>query len=489
MKPEVLPARGVRSSRALTVLLLACIFALSVPDARSPRSRAGAHLSLSLPPATTTSAATLAPSAITPLTYNRPHSWKLWRHADGYDTWLFVDLFLKGDTVHLVATAYVRMIVPHDRVRVSVPALGIAPRPVDSWLVRNEYESVVLGFFSDARLASAREATVVVEFLSEARDYRLPQLDLLNSAGVFESRRAGTAGINIAQHPPSAALRNSTSPTRASRFGMCALFHTDAHLLEAWSSYWWLLGVEHFYLHYNGPEEDIPALQARAALLRPTFHFTHWPFDYWVPDVNRPHHGQPLALNDCFYRNRDRHNFLLMYDLDELLVFSKHADLHSFFDWLAPQGPFAAVRTQSAWAKVELDALGTSAERITIDHIAALPLTRSNVDYSREKYAVNTSRIAGVSLVNVHGVYEVETAPRPTTPEAARADGFSQLLLDEAIAFHFHFVNVGRDRSRERLLRKHIKDPRAMEMVKEGLKRKGRPEKARMVEGMGKPGG
>jgi hypothetical protein len=126
---------------------------------------------------------------------------------------------------------------------------------------------------------------------------------------------------------------------------MCALFHTDAHLLEAWAAYWWLLGVEHFYLYYNGAAADIPALQARAAALRGSFHFAHWPFDYWVADKIRPHHGQPMMLNDCFYRNRDRHELLLMYDLDEALVFRAHVDLHAFYDSLG--APIAALRTQS----------------------------------------------------------------------------------------------------------------------------------------------
>ena len=119
-----------------------------------------------------------------------------------------------------------------------------------------------------------------------------------------------------------------------------------------------------------------------------------------------------------------------MYDLDEALVFRRHVDLHAFYDSLG--APVAALRTQSAWARVDLEGLGgLSAEALTVDSLAARPLTRAAVHYSREKYAVNTSRAAGVSLVNVHGVYQVACAPRMTLPATAAAQGWSQALLDE----------------------------------------------------------
>ena len=177
-----------------------------------------------------------------------------------------------------------------------------------------------------------------------------------------------------------------------------------------------------------------------------------------------------------------------MYDLDELLVYRAHADLHAFFDeepGLA--APFAALRTQSAWARVDLEGLGAQAERLTVDSVAARPLTRAPVHYSREKYAVNTSRAAGVSLVNVHGVYQVPCAPRMTTPATAAAQGWPQALLDEAVGFHFHFVNVGRDRNRGDRVSGDgvVEDARAAERATERLARRGHPERARAEAGEG----
>ena len=485
-----------------------------------------------------------------------PNAWQLWQHADRYDTWLFSDLFLRGDTIHVVACVYVRMKVPLQRLRLRVPLLdegggggsasasaGAAAaasplREFDEWLVRDEYESVVLGFLRDARLAApgVRGARVVAEFMGEERDFWLPQLACADYADACSRARSPPAPSSassssslalaprskqrLAPPPPFQPPRRAPDGPRdggrgLSRFGMCALFHTDAHLLEAWAAYWWLLGVEHFYLYFNGAAADIPALQARAAALRGSFHFAHWPFDYWVADKIRPHHGQPMMLNDCFYRNRDRHELLLMYDLDEALVFRAHVDLHAFYDSLG--APVAALRTQSAWARVDLEGIGAAAaaqlggggggdggggggggggdgrgaplrpEALTIDSLAARPLTRAAVHYSREKYAVNTSRAAGVSLVNVHGVYQVPCAPRMTLPDTAAAQGWPQALLDEAVGFHFHFVNVGRDRNRGDRVSGDgvVEDARAAEMAQELLARRGRPERARAAAGEG----
>jgi hypothetical protein len=427
-----------------------------------------------------------------------PAAWPYRRHQDGYDTWVFTDAFLKADTIHVISMVYVRwpMSTP-DKLRVSVPALGVARAPFAAWHVRDEYESSAIGLFTDARLSSMASVAVVFHYEDESRDFVLHRVHT----------------------------------RRGARYAACALFHTDAHLMEMWVSYWWLLGVDTFYMYYNGKAEDIPALAARAAALRPAATFHHWPFDYWVADAKRPHHGQPMAVNDCFYRYRDRHEFLVMYDLvrraaaavrrgakpgggrglgrrrhperrylcapratppthshplpvphsatvssatpqDELLVFPGHDDLPSFHASITV--PWKALRSQSTWTRIELEAVGAAYNALTIDHIGAAPLTRTDIDYRREKYVVNTSYGAdvGITIVNVHGVYQVETgigAPVPGGPP--------QTLMGPEMAYHFHFVNVGRDRTRDKFVDHPTPDGRAMEIVKAGLARRGRPEK------------
>lgn len=451
---------------ALIVLSGAAVIAHMRPHSKQPRVRQAREVDDTQPIGT----------------FVAPNSWKFRRHQDGYDTWLFTDLFLKNDAINLISMVYVRWAMEHKSILISVPSLGIDRQPFPTWHIRDEYESSAIGVLKDERLRSMKYVDVVITFQDEARDFRL-----------------------ISVHS-----------NRVSEYGMCALFHTDHHLMEMWASYWWLLGVDKFYMYYNGKQEDIPALQERAAKLKPKFFFIHWPFDYWVPDKDRPHSGQPMAVNDCFYRNRDRHDIMMMYDMvrgggdaecwcwcrlpsrdvccrvrllrntsprmltiahfplpsqDEILVFPGHADLRSFHASLRPV-TWAALRSKSTWTKIDLDKLATQYNTLTIDHIAAAPLIRTDIDYRREKYAVNTSTGTGITIVNVHGVYQVETGLG--TP---KADGPPQTLMDESLAYHFHFVNVGRDRSRERYVDHPVEDGRAMEMVRHLMQVKGRPEK------------
>ena len=51
--------------------------------------------------------------------------------------------------------------------------------------------------------------------------------------------------------------------------------------------------------------------------------------------------------------------------------------------------PWVAMRTQSAWAAVDLDAAGATYDALELEHIGAAPLRRAPVHYSREKYILN----------------------------------------------------------------------------------------------------
>ncbi len=158
---------------------------------------------------------------------------------------------------------------------------------------------------------------------------------------------------------------------------------------------------------------------------------------------------------------------------DELLVFPKHDDLRSFH--ASVYKPWLALRSKSTWTRIELEEVGVTYNTVTIDAIAAAPFTRTEIDYRREKYIMNTSYGANadaITIVNVHGVYQVATGVGIPS-----AEGPLQVLMDESLAYHFHFVNVGRDRTRDSYVDKPTKDSRAMEIVKVNLGKRGRPEK------------
>ena len=129
------------------------------------------------------------------------------------------------------------------------------------------------------------------------------------------------------------------------------------------------------------------------------------------------------------------------------------------------------MRSQSAWTRIDLEGVNASFDGLELQHISAAPLSRAPVHYSREKYVLNAS--CGVPLINVHGVYEVP-AGLGVPGQPLFKDVFGrmptvwpepQLLMDESVAHHFHFVNVGRDRSRDKFISDATVDSRAQETI------------------------
>lgn len=68
----------------------------------------------------------------------------------------------------------------------------------------------------------------------------------------------------------------------------------------------------------------------------------------------------------------------------------------------------------------------------------------------------------------------IHPAPRPQPGQPVVEEGVawpeSQLLMDPSVAYHFHFVNVGRDRSRNRFVGDATVDARAQETIRSQMK-------------------
>lgn len=216
---------------------------------------------------------------VLPIIY--PSAFAMPRHPGGYDTWLWTDAFIKDDRVYIISMVYVNTPRDHARAVFKSPLLPNGQAQLTTIHVRDAYESVVVAWFDAPALRTLDRFDVQIEY-EEHRQVTT----LLRAPGGWESR-----------------------------FAMCALFLQDKHLLRMWTAYWYLLGIDSFYLYWNGDVSAIAELTAAVEDLPATVTFIHWPFDYWVPDGNRPHHGQPQAWNSCYHRNKDRHDFLVFYDL------------------------------------------------------------------------------------------------------------------------------------------------------------------------------
>ena len=88
------------------------------------------------------------------------------------------------------------------------------------------------------------------------------------------------------------------------------------------------MGVQHFYLYYNGPigamlDDDPPA--ARALLRDPRVTLVQWNFQMWQTGAyrnvgDRPcvgHFAQMLSFNDAYLRFRHQHKYMGFFDFDE----------------------------------------------------------------------------------------------------------------------------------------------------------------------------
>ena len=199
----------------------------------------------------------------------------------GYRTYLWTDGFLKDSSITIISQCYVGQPRAYEDIVLRSPAFAKGEARFSTVHVRDAYESVIVARYEAPELAGLDRIEMEVEYRGVKQ-----QRTVLRAPGGWESS-----------------------------FAMCALFLQDRHLLRMWTAYWYLLGVDTFYLYWNGEVKGIEELKAAVEHIPAHVVFIHWPFDYWVPNHERPHHGQPQAWNSCYQRNRDKHDFLVFYDL------------------------------------------------------------------------------------------------------------------------------------------------------------------------------
>ena len=158
-----------------------------------------------------------------------------------------------------------------------------------------------------------------------------------------------------------------------------------------------LLGIETFYFFYNGPPEDIPALNASLSGLRAHVVWVAWPLLHWIiTDATDITHGQPMAIVDALQRWRERSQYLFFYDLDEFLVLPRHSGLQEFMAEYSSldhgRGPLVALRTQCSWAIVNLTLAppGLTIADLNVTDFAVYPVVHGEPG-GREKYWMNAS--------------------------------------------------------------------------------------------------
>ena len=99
------------------------------------------------------------------------------------------------------------------------------------------------------------------------------------------------------------------------------LFRGDEFFINAYVNHHRQLGVERFYLYYNG--ETLPSSLPK---LEGVIYCT-WPYDYMVENM---HYAQLGAMTDMLYRAKHFAEYVLFNDLDEFVVWNSKTPLREF---------------------------------------------------------------------------------------------------------------------------------------------------------------
>lgn len=163
------------------------------------------------------------------------------------------------------------------------------------------------------------------------------------------------------------------------------LFLNDYQLIPLWYEWYRRLGVEHFYLYYNGPRlpSDI--------FIAPEITYIPWNFRYWNGDISRGslewmHHAQSLQMNHALWKYGVETDYMIFADLDEYMLPDANGCLidEDSKDVIM----FASYWSRTINGKIPKERVGQSVKMDT------------TADLSRNKCIYKTS---GLLHVNIHG--------------------------------------------------------------------------------------
>ena len=317
-----------------------------------------------------------------------------------------------------------------DHTALQVEAAGVPLGP-GAWFFNRGYETLAVGTFA---LPAALAAPLCA----------LPPRAAASQALLTRFTYANTTALHNVTRSPE---------PPPSQFAMVAVFSFSRFLLRLWLEYYYALGVDTFYLFYNGDSSNptnVTQVALEVAGFRGSIVVMDWSVLHWIQTDGRDITcGQPIAINTALQRWRHLHAFMMFYDTDELLVLPRHASLGSYVaQYAAEVEPIVALRSMCSWGQFNLSTPQAAAANIstiadvTLPHLAWLSVERGRPG-GREKYLLNTSAVDawGIRYINLHGVYSHqggEGGGREGHPSIMPVDG-------HFAGYHLHILNVPDD--------------------------------------------
>lgn len=248
--------------------------------------------------------------------------------------YLFSDIFLSGDEIVFISMVYPDIKVDFKSVRITINGL------IDS----NTNAPVSL-YPTTIHMKEVWESSVIVL-------YKHPLFLEQNRLEVSVTYK------NIVKK----CIAKRYDHLRNDKLVMMTLFKDDHYLISAWIEYYKRLGIQHFYMYYNGSMNE----RNRLSTLRydpKLVTFIEWNYQYWLdkssyrivdPKLrNNYHHAQTMAIHSAIYRYRHATTWMGLFDLDEYAYISNDTGLIGLVDKYDPSIT-SEIYLRNSWATAEV---------------------------------------------------------------------------------------------------------------------------------------
>ena len=278
--------------------------------------------------------------------------------------YLFSDIFLSGDEIVFISMVYPDVRIDFKNVRIIIDAnLTLYPTTMH---IKEVWESSVVVLYKHPSFSEYNKLDITVLYKGITKKCVVRRYDHL----------------------------------RNDKLVMMTLFKDDHYLLSAWIEYYKRLGVQHFYMYYNGSMNDRNKINM-AKYDPKLVTFIEWNYQYWLdkssyrvvdPKLqNNYHHAQTMAIHSAIYRYRYATTWMGLFDLDEYIFVDNDIGLIELVDRYDPSG-ISELYMLNSWATVD----------IAYKPLKLSELTKSTITYDRR---LLTYPEQAKNIINPRNVY------------------------------------------------------------------------------------
>lgn len=216
------------------------------------------------------------------------------------------------------------------------------------------------------------------------------------------------------------------------------LFKDDYDLLKQYINYYSNLGVDLFFLYYNGIlTDDIVDKIININVNNNKIYLTEWNYIYWWKYGKnlKHHHAQTMAINDSLNILKNYSNYILYNDLDEYIVFDNK--YNNFKELINNNIDISTFIFKNRFCKMGNELIKYKDFDIKFD---LNNIIKGNYwDKAREKNIINAKNI---NVMGVHGIFH-------------KYNDKNKNINEKVISEFYHIINF-EEKYRENLMTEYI---------------------------------